>query len=176
MILRDSVLWICSILLVLGMGYVLTKFNKRISKEIESVENDEYRNALKTLQQIGERVVGALNQTVVDDLKEKGEFNKQRQIEVLNQAKKRVSESLDASSKEILEKHVGGLSKQVEEEIERQVDLTKGDKKWYNSSGSMRATPSKPPLLLPGLIALVIFFILSKNNSKVTKIGIQTYG
>lgn len=129
MILRDSVLWICSILLVLGMGYVLTKVNKRISKEIDGVENEEYRNALKTLQQIGERVVGALNQTVVDDLKEKGEFNKQRQIEVLNQAKKRVSESLDASSKEILEKHVGGLSKQVEEEIERQVDLTKRDKK-----------------------------------------------
>ena len=129
MILRDSVLWICSILLVLGMGYVLTKVNKRISKEIDGVENEEYRNALKTLQQIGERVVGSLKQTMVDDLKEKGEFNKQRQIEVLNQAKKRVSESLDASSKEMLEKHVGGLSKQVEEEIERQVDLTKRDKK-----------------------------------------------
>lgn len=129
MILRDSVLWICSILLVLGMGYVLTKVNKRISKEIDGVENEEYRNALKTLQQIGERVVGALKQTVVDDLKEKGEFTKERESEVLNQAKKRVSESLDASSKEILEKHVGGLSKQVEEEIERQVDLTKRDKK-----------------------------------------------
>lgn len=129
MILRNSVLWICSILLVLGMGYVLTKVNKRITKEIDGVENEEYRNALKTLQQIGERVVGSLKQTMVDDLKEKGEFNKQRQIEVLNQAKKRVSESLDASSKEMLEKHVGGLSKQVEEEIERQVDLTKRDKK-----------------------------------------------
>lgn len=129
MILRDSVLWICSILLVLGMGYVLTKVNERISKEIESVEKEDYRNALKTLQQIGERVVGALKQTVVDDLKEKGEFNKQRQIEVLNKAKKRVSESLDASSREILENHAGGLSKQVEEEIERQVDLTKRDKK-----------------------------------------------
>lgn len=129
MILRNSVLWICSILLVLGMGYVLTKVNKRITKEIDGVENEEYRNALKTLRQIGERVVGSLKQTMVDDLKEKGEFNKQRQIEVLNQAKKRVSESLDASSKEILEKHVGGLSKQVEEEIERQVDLTKRDKK-----------------------------------------------
>ena len=174
MILRDSVLWICSILLFLGMGYVLTKVNKRISKEIDGVENEEYRNALKTLQQIGERVVGSLKQTMVDELKEKGEFNKQRQIAVLNKAKKRVSESLDASSREILEKQFGGLSKQVEEEIERQVDLTKRDKKWYNNSGSMRATPSKTSFTVTRAISPG-FFILSKNNSKVEKTGIHLY-
>lgn len=129
MILQDSIIWIVSILLLLGIGYILTNLNKKINKQIESVEKEDYRNALKTLQQIGERVVGSLKQTMVDELKEKGEFNKQRQIEVLNKAKKRVSESLDASSKEILEKQVGGLHKAVEEEIEHQVGLTKGDEK-----------------------------------------------
>lgn len=95
--------------LVLLAGAVLTLAVQGIEeakKKAELIENELLRNATLQVLDLAKVIVGSLNQTVVDPLKESPElnFDEKAQKKVLESAKSAIKKNLDDKSKEILSK------------------------------------------------------------------------
>lgn len=95
--------------LVLLAGAVLTLAIQGIEeakKKAELIENELLRNATLQVLDLAKVIVGSLNQTVVDPLKESPElnFDEEAQKEVLESAISAIKKNLDDKSKEILSK------------------------------------------------------------------------
>lgn len=69
----------------------------------ELIENELLRNATLQVLELAEVIVGSLNQTVVDPLKNSPElnFDREAQREVLSNAKNKIKKDLDNQSLEI---------------------------------------------------------------------------
>lgn len=87
------------------------------------IESDIARNVTLIFLDTVERVVGRFNQTVVDPLKNSGEYNfdKEAQKKVLADAKKAIKKELDVSSKKVLTKTYGDLDAFITDSIEAEV-------------------------------------------------------
>lgn len=96
---------------------------KEGKEKAKLIESDIARNATLIFFDTVERVVGRLNQTVVDPLKNSSEYNfdKEAQKTVLEDAKKAIKKELDVSSKKVLTKTYGDLDAFITDSIEAEV-------------------------------------------------------
>lgn len=96
---------------------------KEGKEKAKLIESDIARNATLIFFDTVERVVGRLNQTVVDPLKNSSEYNfdKETQKTVLEDAKNAIKKELDVSSKKVLTKTYGDLDAFITDSIEAEV-------------------------------------------------------
>lgn len=121
--------------LVLLAGAVLTLAVQGIEeakKKAELIENELLRNATLQVLDLAKVIVGSLNQTVVDPLKESPElnFDKEAQKKVLESAKSAIKKNLDDKSKEILSKTHTDLDAYLTDVVEAEVRKQKVEQKW----------------------------------------------
>ena len=127
--------------LVLLAGAVLTLAVQGIEeakKKAELIENELLRNATLQVLDLAKVIVGSLNQTVVDPLKESPElnFDEEAQKKVLESAKSAIKKNLDDKSKEILSKTHTDLDAYLTDVVEAEVrEQKKPRKKWVLSKG-----------------------------------------
>lgn len=120
--------------LVLLAGAVLTLAIQGIEeakKKAELIENELLRNATLQVLDLAKVIVGSLNQTVVDPLKESPElnFDKEAQKKVLESAKSAIKKNLDDKSKEILSKTHTDLDTYLTDVVEAEVRKQKVEQK-----------------------------------------------
>lgn len=120
--------------LVLLAGAVLTLAVQGIEeakKKAELIENELLRNATLQVLDLAKVIVGSLNQTVVDPLKESPElnFDKEAQKKVLESAKSAIKKNLDDKSKEILSKTHTDLDAYLTDVVEAEVRKQKVEQK-----------------------------------------------
>ncbi len=79
----------------------------------ETVKDEKLKFVFGQVLDLAETIVNSLNQTVVEPLKnsEKLEFDKKAQKEVLERAKGRIKDNLDAKSKDLLRAYLGSTEK-----------------------------------------------------------------
>ena len=120
--------------LVLLAGAVLTLAVQGIEeakKKAELIENELLRNATLQVLDLAKVIVGSLNQTVVDPLKESPElnFDEEAQKKVLESAKSAIKKNLDDKSKEILSKTHTDLDAYLTDVVEAEVREQKKPRK-----------------------------------------------
>ena len=120
--------------LVLLAGAVLTLAIQGIEEakiKAELIENELLRNATLQMLDLAKVIVGSLNQTVVDPLKESPElnFDKKAQKKVLESAKSAIKKNLDDKSKEILSKTHTDLDAYLTDVVEAEVRKQKVEQK-----------------------------------------------
>lgn len=120
--------------LVLLAGAVLTLAVQGIEeakKKAELIENELLRNATLQVLDLAKVIVGSLNQTVVDPLKESPElnFDEEAQKKVLESAKSAIKKNLDDKSKEILSKTHTDLDVYLTDVVEAEVRKQKVEQK-----------------------------------------------
>lgn len=120
--------------LVLLAGAVLTLAVQGIEeakKKAELIENELLRNSTLQVLDLAKIIVGSLNQTVVDPLKESPElnFDKEAQKKVLESAKFAIKKNLDDKSKEILSKTHTDLDAYLTDVVEAEVRKQKVEQK-----------------------------------------------
>lgn len=89
----------------------------------ELIENELLRNTTIQVLELAEVIVGSLNQTVVDPLKNSPEykFDKQQQKKVLEGAKTAIKKNLDDASKKVLEKTYKDVDSYLTDVVEAEV-------------------------------------------------------
>ena len=89
----------------------------------ELIENELLRNATLQVLELAEVIVGSLNQTVVDPLKNSPEykFDKKEQKKVLEGAKIAIKKNLDDASKKVLSKTYDDLDSYLTDVVEAEV-------------------------------------------------------
>lgn len=125
--MRDSFIILVLVILA-GAVVALTMQGIKEGKEkAKLIESDIARNVTLIFFDTVERVVGRLNQTVVDPLKNSSEYNfdKEAQKRVLEDAKKAIKKELDATSKKVLTKTYGDLDEFITSSIEAEVHKQK---------------------------------------------------
>ena len=87
------------------------------------IENELIRNATLQVLDLAEVIVGSLNQTVVDPLKNSPElnFDKKEQKKVLEGAKTAIKKNLDDASKKVLSKTYADLDSYLTDVVEAEV-------------------------------------------------------
>ncbi len=89
----------------------------------ELIDNELLRNTTIQVLELAEVIVGSLNQTVVDPLKNSPEykFDKQQQKKVLEGAKTAIKKNLDDASKKVLEKTYKDVDSYLTDVVEAEV-------------------------------------------------------
>lgn len=89
----------------------------------ELMNNELLRNTTLQVLELAEVMVGSLNQTVVDPLKNSPElnFDKQQQKKVLEGAKTAIKKNLDDASKEVLAKTYKDVDSYLTDVVEAEV-------------------------------------------------------
>lgn len=121
--MADSLI-IFVIVLLSGAGIVLAIQGIREGKErAELIESELLRTATVQVLDLAEVIVGSINQTVVDPLKNSPElnFDREAQKKVLEGAKSAIKRNLDDKSKEILEKTHKDLDSYLTDVVEAEV-------------------------------------------------------
>lgn len=95
----------------------------------ELIENELLKNATLQVLELAEVIVGSLNQTVVDPLKNSPElnFDKEAQKKVREGAKAAIKKNLDDASKDILTKAHADLDSYLTDVVEAEVRKQKKD-------------------------------------------------
>lgn len=119
----DSLMIFVLVLLAGAVVALAIQGIKEGKEKAKLIESDVARNVTLIFFDTVERVVGRLNQTVVDPLKNSSEYNfdKEAQKTVLEDAKKAIKKELDVSSKKVLTKTYGDLDAFITESIEAEV-------------------------------------------------------
>ena len=112
--------------LVLLAGAVLTLAIQGIKEgkaKAQLIENELIRNATLQVLDLAEVIVGSINQTVVDPLKNSPElsFDKEEQKKVLEGAKTAIKKNLDDASKKVLSKTYADLDSYLTDVVEAEV-------------------------------------------------------
>ena len=125
--MRDSFIILVLVILAGSIVTLTMQGIKEGKAKVELIENDIARNIFLAFLDSVERVVGSLNQTVVDPLKNSDEYNfdKEAQKRVLEDAKKAIKKELDATSKKVLTKTHGDLDELITSSIEAEVHKQK---------------------------------------------------
>lgn len=121
--MRDSLIIFVIVLLSAAVVALAIQGIKEGKEKAKLIDNELLRNATLQLLDLAETIVGSLNQTVVDPLKNSDEYNfdKKAQKKVLEEAKKAIKQELDASSKKVLTKTYGDLDDFITNSIEAEV-------------------------------------------------------
>ncbi len=110
----------------LSLLTVITQLIKQGKVANEKIEDEKLKFAFGQVLDLAETIVNSLNQTIVEPLKDsdKLEFDKKAQKEVLETAKGRIKDNLDAKSKDLLKAYLGSAEKLdafVEDAVEAKV-------------------------------------------------------
>lgn len=109
-----------------GLGALITYgFSLLVTWLKEKIKNDKLRSAVLQVTELVENSVAAVNQTFVDQLKEDGVFNKEKQEEALKIALNQVLTSATATVLELIEKNYGDVVSYVVNLIESTINKKK---------------------------------------------------
>lgn len=121
--MRDS--FIIFVIAILSAAVVALAIQgiKEGKAKAELIDNELLRNATLQLLDLAETIVGSLNQTIVDPLKNSPElnFDKKAQKEVLDKAKAEIKRNLDNASKDVLSKTYDDLDSYLTDVVEAEV-------------------------------------------------------
>lgn len=121
--MRDSFIIFVIVLLSAAVVALAIQGIKEDKAKAQLIDNELLRNATLQLLDLAETIVGSLNQTVVDPLKNSPElnFDKKAQKEVLDKAKTEIKRNLDDSSKDILSKTYDDIDSYLTDVVEAEV-------------------------------------------------------
>lgn len=105
--------------------FVLIKMLKIAKTQAEEITNSDIKNVIDYALRVVNSVVGAINQEMVDELKNKGKFDKNAAINAKNNAKQRIDNILGEEAKNILEISLGSVDKFLNDAIENAVNEKK---------------------------------------------------
>lgn len=127
----DSLMIFVLVLLAGAMVALAIQGIKEGKAKAELIDNELLRNTTLQVLDLAEVIVGSLNQTVVDPLKNSSElrFDKQEQKKVLEGAKAAIKKNLDDASKEVLSKTYTDLDSYLTDVVEAEVRKQKVEKK-----------------------------------------------
>nr|DAX74892.1 MAG TPA: hypothetical protein [Caudoviricetes sp.] len=121
--MRDS--FIIFVIAILSAAVVALAIQgiKEGKAKAQLIDNELLRNATLQLLDLAETIVGSLNQTIVDPLKNSPElnFDKKAQKEVLDKAKAEIKRNLDDASKDVLSKTYYDLDSYLTDVVEAEV-------------------------------------------------------
>ena len=121
--MRDS--FIIFVIAILSAAVVALAIQgiKEGKAKAQLIDNELLRNATLQLLDLAETIVGSLNQTIVDPLKNSPElnFDKKAQKEVLDKAKAEIKRNLDDASKDVLSKTYDDLDSYLTDVVEAEV-------------------------------------------------------
>lgn len=122
-IMVDSLVIFVLVLLAGAVVALAIQGIKEGKAKAELIENELLRNATLQVLELAEVIVGSLNQTVVDPLKNSPEykFDKQEQKKVLEGAKSAIKKNLDDASREVLSKTYKDLDSYLTDVVEAEV-------------------------------------------------------
>ena len=121
--MRDSfIIFVIAILSATVVALAIQGIKEGKAKA-ELIDNELLRNATLQLLDLAETIVGSLNQTIVDPLKNSPElnFDKKAQREVLDKAKAKIKRNLDDASKDVLSKTYDDLDSYLTDVVEAEV-------------------------------------------------------
>jgi hypothetical protein len=121
--MRDSFIIFVIVLLSAAVVALAIQGIKEGKAKAQLIDNELLRNATLQLLDLAETIVGSLNQTVVDPLKNSPElnFDKQEQKKVLEGAKTAIKKNLDDASKKVLEKTYKDVDSYLTDVVEAEV-------------------------------------------------------
>ena len=121
--MRDSFIIFVIVLLSATVVALAIQGIKEGKAKAELIDNELLRNATLQLLDLAETIVGSLNQTIVDPLKNSPElnFDKKAQREVLDKAKAEKKRNLDDASKDVLSKTYDDLDSYLTDVVEAEV-------------------------------------------------------
>lgn len=121
--MRDSFIIFVIVILSAAVVALAIQGIKEGKAKAELIDNELLRNATLQLLDLAETIVGSLNQTVVDPLKNSSElnFDKKAQKEVLDKAKAEIKRNLDDASKDVLSKTYDDLDSYLTDVVEAEV-------------------------------------------------------
>lgn len=121
--MRDSLIIFVIVLLSAAVISLAIQGIKQGKAKAELIDNELLRNTTLQVLDLAETIVGSLNQTVVDPLKNSPElnFDKKAQREVLDKAKAEIKRNLDDSSKVILSKTYDDIDSYLTDVVEAEV-------------------------------------------------------
>lgn len=121
--MRDSFIIFVIVLLSAAVVALAIQGIKEGKEKAKLIDDELLRNATLQLLDLAETIVGSLNQTVVDPLKNSPElnFDKKAQKEVLDKAKAEIKRNLDDASKKVLEKAYKDVDSYLTDVIEAEV-------------------------------------------------------
>lgn len=112
-------------LLIALSGYLVAYLRKKATEAAANIENQTIRFYIEEANEIVLQAVEMLFQTYVDDLKKKGQFTKEAQLEAFNRAKDITLQLLTAEAREILIEIYGDLDLWIKTKIEQAVKQDK---------------------------------------------------
>jgi len=112
-------------LLVAVSGYLITYMRKKAAEITNNIENQTIRYYIQEANDIVLQAVETTFQTFVEDLKAKGEFTKEAQLEAFNKAKDIALSLLTAEAREIIIEMYGDLDLWLKSKIEQLVKQNK---------------------------------------------------
>lgn len=121
--MKDSLMIFALVLLAGAVLALVIQGIKEGKAKAQLIENELIRNATLQVLDLAEVIVGSLNQTVVDPLKNSPElsFDKQEQKKVLEGAKTAIKKNLDDASKKVLSKTYADLDSYLTDVVEAEV-------------------------------------------------------
>ena len=105
------------ILILVAVGVVVLFLIKELIKQgriaNEQIEDERLKFAFGQVLDLAETIVNSLNQTVVEPLKNSEElnFDKKKQVEMLEKAKGKIKDNLNRKSKDLLAAYLGSEEK-----------------------------------------------------------------
>lgn len=121
--MRDSFIIFVIVLLSAAVVALAIQGIKEGKEKAKLIDDELLRNATLQLLDLAATIVGSLNQTIVDPLKDSPElnFDKKAQREVLDKAKAEIKRNLDDASKEVLSKTYDDLDNYLTDVVEAEV-------------------------------------------------------
>lgn len=112
-------------ILVAISGYLIAYLRKKAAEVATNIEDQTIRYYIEEANEVVLQAVDTLFQTYVNDLKAKGQFTKEAQLEAFNRAKDITLQLLSNEAKEILVEIYGDFDLWIKTKIEQ---LVKQDK------------------------------------------------
>lgn len=112
-------------LLVAISGYFIAYLRKKAAEVAANIEDLTIRYYIQEANEIVLQAVETLFQTYVDDLKKKGQFTKEAQLEAFNMAKDITLKLLSAEAKAVLIELYGDIDLWIKTKIEQTVKQDK---------------------------------------------------
>ena len=97
----------------LAILFLIKELIKQGKLANENLEDEKLRFVFGHVLDLAETIVNSLNQTVVEPMKNSEElnFDKKKQVEIREEAKRKIKDNLDKKSKDLLEAYLGSEAK-----------------------------------------------------------------
>lgn len=111
--MKESFEILSLIVCFLAVLYLIKELIKQGKLANEKIEDEKLKFVFGHVLDLAETIVNSLNQTIVEPLKNSEElnFDKKKQVEMLETAKGKIKDNLDKKSKDLLEAYLGSEAK-----------------------------------------------------------------